>query len=55
MSVATTHSSAYSHVYGGLAFYSGLPTTVGSDYEDGHLKVETLTETAWLELADFSK
>ena len=55
VSVATTHSSAYSHRYGGLALYDGQPTTVGSYESNGYRKVETLTETGWQELADFSK
>jgi len=55
VSVVTTHSSAYSHYHAGLAFYSGRPTTVGGGQTDGARKVETLTETGWQELADFSK
>jgi len=54
VSVETSHSSVYSHTLGGLAFYSGRPTTVGSVTVNGARKVETLTETGWQELADSS-
>jgi len=53
--VLSTDSTAYSHSSGGLGFYTGQPTTVGSDASDGYNKVETLTATGWQVLDDFSQ
>lgn len=51
-SVDSTHSTSYRHRYAGLGFYNGQPTTVGSYYSDGYRKVETLSSTGWMSLAD---
>ena len=51
-----TSATTYSHAGGGLGFYKGNPTTVGShdaSPELGAVKVETLTSTGWSTMADF--
>jgi len=51
-SVEYTHVTTVSHRFGGLGYYNGKPTTVGSVDIDGHQKVETLGETGWSSLAN---
>lgn len=48
--VVNSHVSTFQHRYGGLGYYNGKPTTVGSI--SGNQKVETLGETGWSSLAD---
>jgi len=52
--VVTTFSTTYPHNYGGLGYYNGQPTTVGSQSQlsDEHGKVETLSQNGWTSLAD---
>ncbi|CBY31242.1 unnamed protein product [Oikopleura dioica] len=49
------HSSTYTHAYGGLAYYKGYPTTVGSAFPADGNKVETLYLAGWKRLPDFPK
>ena len=53
--VVKTHSSSYTHLHGGLGYYNGQPTTVGSEYKDGYRKVETLAQGGWISLGDHPK
>ena len=53
--VVKTHSSYFTHLNGGLGYYNGQPTTVGSKYEDGYRKVETLAQDGWISLHDHPK
>jgi len=53
--VVKTHSSYFTHLNGGLGYYNGQPTTVGSKYEDGYRKVETLAQDGWISLDDHPK
>jgi len=50
-SVYLTYNTTYTHYWGGLGFYNGRATTVGSE-KDHATKVETLTETGWMKLTD---
>jgi len=51
----STFSSNFPHRYGGLGHFNGKPTTVGSAETDGFRKVESLENTGWTTLADFSE
>ncbi|CBY40922.1 unnamed protein product, partial [Oikopleura dioica] len=53
--VVKTHSSSYTHLHGGLGYYNGQPTTVGSEYKDGYRKVETLAQGGWISIGDHPK
>ncbi|CBY13089.1 unnamed protein product [Oikopleura dioica] len=50
--VVTTFTTTYSHRNGGLGYYNGQPTTVGSSSQNGFGKVETLSQNGWTSLAD---
>ncbi|CBY13541.1 unnamed protein product [Oikopleura dioica] len=50
--VVTTFSTTYPHNFGGLGYYNGQPTTVGSGVSDAYRKVETLSQNGWTSLAD---
>jgi hypothetical protein len=52
VTITSTFSTRFSHGGGSLGFYEGNPTTVGSEYENGFQKTETLTSTGWISLAD---
>ena len=49
---STTFSTTYWHPYGGLGYYNGQPTTVGSNILNGYRKVETLGPLGWTDLTD---
>jgi hypothetical protein len=51
----STFSSRYPHRAGGLGYYNGNPTTVGSGSSDEPHKVETLKIDGWtsLNIPDF--
>ena len=50
-----TYPSTYSHTFSGLAYYNGLPTTVGGGYPEANNKVETLSLSGWTMLPDHPK
>jgi len=47
-----TFSSTFSHRQGGLGYFNGYPTSVGSYEADGNRKTETLREDGWYTLPD---
>ncbi|CBY23422.1 unnamed protein product [Oikopleura dioica] len=49
----STFRTTHPHVYGGLGFYNGQPTTVGGMNQNG--QVETLGKDGWTQLANFPK
>ena len=49
------YPSKYSHTFSGLAYYNGLPTTVGGGYPEANRKVETLSLSGWTTLPDHPK
>lgn len=49
------YPSTYSHTFSGLAYYNGLPTTVGGGYPEANRKVETLSVSGWTTLPDHPK
>ena len=51
-SATATFSSTFSHRQGGLGYFDGFPTSVGSTEEDGMLKTEMLREDGWYTLPD---
>merc|ERR1712037_697311 len=54
-SARDTYASNASHLSGGLAYYNGKPTSVGSTYVTGYKKVESFGENGWEYLPDFPK
>ena len=52
IAVTKTFSTGYSHYSGGLGFYNGLPTTVGSYKSTGYRKVEQYTQNGWAAVDD---
>jgi len=51
-SIQITFSSNFPHQGGGLAFFRGNPTAVGSSHREGRKKVETLLKNNWISLPD---
>lgn len=54
--ISSSLRTSYPHWGGQLGFYNGQPTTVSTfpnpPHASGYQKVETLTESGWIELED---